>query len=246
MSKPWSQDEVDYLKESYGKYSDEHISEKLLRSIDSIRSKSMRIGITKKDNGEYLTVTDFCEEAKISQSTISYWINNFDFPVKKCGKYRKVNRDRFWLWADKNRSRINWPSLPKIVFTPWPKWAKELSMSNSSVMFKRSKWSEFEVNQLKFMLKNEKYTYLEISEALNRSHSAVRRKIYDLGLLYTPIQKSTQNKYTQEEIDQAAEMLTKGISLNVVAKKINRSEMGLAGKMEREGYYFENKILKKR
>ena len=237
MSRKWTNEEVDILKEKYGCFSDENIAETLGRTVNSIVCKAQRENIKKIDNGELITVTDFCLYTGISRSSIEYWIKNADFPTRKIGKYRKLSPIKFWKWAEKNKYRIVWNDFPINTISGEPKWVTECRRKNIKRTGKRRNWTDREINELKRLLKLEKYNYIELSEILNRSHSAIKRKIYDLNLLYTPITTNKKNYYTEEELENAIKQLEKGIELVVVARELNRSEMGLRGKLERIGYF---------
>lgn len=236
MSRRWTNEEIDILKEKYGWFSDENIAESLNRTVISIALKAQKENIKKSDNGELITVTDFCLYTGISRSSVEYWINNVGFPTRKIGKYRKISSIEFWKWAEGNKQRIVWNDFPVNIISGEPEWVIECRRKNVKRIGKRRKWTSREINELKRLLKQEKYNYLELSELLNRSHSAIKRKIYDLNLLYTPITTNNQNYYTDEELKNAIKQLENGIELVVVARELNRSELGLRGKLERIGY----------
>lgn len=232
----WTPEEIEYLKENFGIYSDKLIASNLNRSIYSIISKAQKLNIRKIDNGELINVTDFCESTGIHRSSIEYWIKNCDFPTTKKGKYRKISSIKFWKWAENNKSRITWSDFPRNTIFGEPDRVAICREKNINRTSKRREWAQYEINELKRLLSKEKYTYIELSKKLNRSHAAIKRKIYDLGLLYTPIYQNKNNYYSNEEINKAIKQLDKGIELVVVAEELNRSEMGLRGKLERIGY----------
>ena len=84
-------------------------------------------------------------------------------------------------------------------------------------------------------------TYPELSKVLRRSHGSIKRRIYDLYL--PPPARTSQKKWTEEEIVYAVEKLRNGADLMVVASDLGRSESGLREKLAREGYTFNKRMI---
>lgn len=83
VKRRWTEEEIDYLFEEYGKRSLKIITKNLSRSDASVTSMATRLGLQLKTNQAWFTVGEFCEVTKIARGTVQYWINNFDFPAKK-------------------------------------------------------------------------------------------------------------------------------------------------------------------
>ena len=246
LGKHWSQDEIDLLENKFGKTSVESIAHNLGRTKAAVISKAGQLGIVMKDNQEWFTVADFCDVADISRSTVEYWIKNCGFPAKKkkaAKKYRQINPLDFWKWAEKNKHRIYWPTFTQRIFGAEPEWVGKARKSSSKATQRRP-WTKWEIEELKYLLNQNKYTYPEISERLNRSHGAIKRKIYDLELPWPIyINRKAVPEYTKEEISQSVTLYEQGWPLNKIAKKLGRTEMGLRGKLERSGYRINGKKL---
>lgn len=243
----WTTEEIDVLKENYGIEPIELICTITGRTENAVNSKACKLGLTMKEAGESFTVTDFCSVTNISRTTVEYWIRECGFPAKKLKhrskKYRKIKSHLFWKWAELNKHRIQWNEFPKYCLGVEPKWVEDARKVTAEKITKRRPWSSWEINELEYLLKQEKYTYPELSEKLNRTHGAIKRKIYDLQLpwpIYLP--KHTE-KYTVDEIESAVEMYKYGHPLAAIAKKLNRSELGLRSKLERSGYQFVSKKI---
>lgn len=244
MRKQWTADEVDYLKNELGNISIAKISANLSRSVDSVSSKASKLGVDSKSNQEWLTVTDFCEASGIHRSTVDYWIADCKFPAQRKMKYRRVYPKSFWKWAESNKHRIQWNDFPTYALGPEPDWVAEVRKVAVKRTNKRRAWTKAEINELEYLLNKNKYTYPELTEMLNRSHGAIKRKIYDLRLpVPVYVNRHAVPEYTNEEIETAVSLYIKGYPLHEVAKKINRTEMGLRGKLERSGYKISGKKL---
>lgn len=248
MSKHWAGSEVEFLKEHYGNKTVKYISEELGRNSSAIIQKANRVGLTMTTASDWLTIADFCLYTGISRSTVEYWISACDFPtrVKRIykKKYRVMDPVKFWKWAEKNKARIQWNDLPKYAIQGEPSWVDVARKNNAERINKRRPWTVGEINTLKYMLAQNKYTYSDLAKELKRSHAAIKRKIYDLKLLDVPVYLPKHSeKYTVEEVKEAVELYREGVSMTIVARKLARSEAGLIGKIERSGFKFEGKTL---
>lgn len=249
MAKRWTKKEIDYLQAKFGITSINGLARSLGRSKGAVQLKANRLGLLSYAASDSLTLSDFCKCTGISRATVQYWIKNFEFPTikRRKAKYRYVEPDSFWIWAEKNRCRINWADFPIRAIYPEPDWVEQLRRSNGLVN-KRRPWTDWEISELRYLLKQEKYTYPEISERLNRNHSAIKRKIYDLQIPYWPIyvNRGTAERYSEEEIETAVSLYKEGYPLSSISKKLGRTEAGLRGKLERTGYVFKGRKLVKR
>ena len=64
----------------------------------------------------------------------------------------------------------------------------------------------------------------------------------DLGIRYRPERLPNHNKYTHEEVQYILKALREGRSFEEMAEKLNRSALGIRGKLERMGYKFKNGV----
>lgn len=232
MRKNWTQDEVEYLEKNYEKQSVKLIAKNLDRSYNSVILKIERLGLSLKGDENYINVADFCDFTEISRSTIEYWIRNSSFPTKKTGKYRKIRIATFWKWASENKSFINWKAFPKDCLPPEPDWVDVLRAKNDSKSIRRD-WTTREEQSLKDLLAMERYTYQEIANLLNRTHGAIKRKIYDLKLLHTPVYTEKHRLYSDEEIETIFNLKKAGYTISTISLKVNRSEAGIREKIRR-------------
>lgn len=244
--KRWTDAEAVYLESEYGKYSAKVLASKLGRTEYAVNAKAWKMGLRMLDNQEWLTTADFCEHTGIHRSTMEYWIKECGFPTTKIFKYRRIYPKRFWKWAEENKHRIQWANFPDYGVGNEPKWVKTARQGNTFRTTKRRPWTQWELNKLELMLEQDKYTYPELSKELNRSHGAIKRKIYDLNLpwpVYLDRNPTSAEPYTDEELEKAINMYQEGYPLAEVARELNRSEGGLRAKLERSGYRFEGKVL---
>lgn len=249
-AKRWTEDEIDFLVENFGKTSLRNMEIHLCRSKGSITNKAYKMGLQLKTNQTWFTLTDFCKSTSISRATVQYWIDHFEFPAKRkksvTTKYLLIDPEDFWKWAAGNKHLIQWIDFPKYVFGDEPRWVEGARKASRHRINKRRMWSDRDIKELKYLLSKNKYTYPELAEHLHRSQGAIKRKIYDLGLPWPVyVNRKTVTPYTEEEIEQAAKLYSEGYPFFEIAKKIGRTESGLRGKLERSGYKFAGKRLER-
>ncbi len=249
----WTQEEIDFLQDKWGVISIKAIAKNLDRSINAVKLKAQRTGLSDARFAfDGITVSQLAEALGISYSILKNWIKLYDFPAKKRifaaeNRVLVVTYDDFWEWAEQNKQMLDFTRLEPLLLGPEPDWVKEKRTTDTrnGWIIKKSHnnaWSKQEDTLLKSMLKAYKYTYPEISKKLNRSEGAVKRRILDLGLKMRPISLNNHVKYTSEEVEMLIELYEKGYCLEYIAEKMNKSALGIRGKLERMGYKFKNGV----
>lgn len=253
VGKTWMEEELSYLEDNWGSTSIKGLAKKLNRSVNAIRIKAQRIGlIDQRFAFEGITVNQLAIALNISYSLLKNWIKIYDFPAKKklfCQENRVlvVSYTDFWKWANENKQMIDFSRLEKNMLGPEPAWVIEKRNADfiKARKIKKSSnhaWTKEEDNILKGMLSAYRYTYPEISQRLNRSEGAVKRRISDLGLKARPIRLNNHIKYKPEEVELIVSLFDKGHCLEDIASRINKSALGVRGKLERLGYKFKNGV----
>lgn len=246
----WTEEEIEYVLSWYGKRAIGTISKNVGRSESAVKNKVYKLGLELKTNQAWVTLKDFCESTSLSRSSVQYWIDYRNFPARKVKnvstKYLQVDPKHFWVWAAEHKHLIQWIDFPKYALGDEPKWVDEARKASRNRVNKRRAWSESEINELKYLLSKNKYTYPELSKRLNRSHGAIKRKVYDLQLPWPVyVNRKAVGEYTQTEIEKAVDLYAAGYPLAEVAEAIGRTEAGLRGKIERSGFKFIGKRLEK-
>jgi hypothetical protein len=249
----WTDEEVRYLESRWGNMSIKNIAKKLDRSIHSIRLKAGRLGlIDPRLSFDGITINQLAKAINVSHSQIRRWIKYHDFPAKykvfaMKSKVRVVSYEDFWKWAEQHKQMIDFSRIEPNILGPEPEWAKE---KRNADIIKRQKikksnydpWTPEEDNILKGMLSAYRYTYPEIAQRLNRSEGAIKRRIQELGIKARPVRLNNHVKYTSEEVTVIVELVNKGHCLEDIAARLNKSALGIRGKLERMGYRFKNGV----
>lgn len=206
----WTAEEEEYLRNSWGNVSVAKICENLNRSRNAILIRVQRLGLPPfYDSGDYVTVHQLLLALGYGGSD-SYknlsWVRNRDFPVqyKKHTEKRVkiVCLDEFWEWAEKNAGFLDFSNFEWGALGEEPEWVAKKRKQDYQLkrQYKKTPWTPLEDQSLKRLLKEYKYSYLEIAQKLQRTEGAVQRRILDLGLKERPIKADNHNLWTEEQI----------------------------------------------
>lgn len=249
----WTQEEIEYLEDNYGKYTMKTLMQNLDRTASAIANKVNRLGLGRWYSCQgKITLGEFSKATGITLSTLMNWMKMHDLPVysKKMRetKFYFINIYKWWKWAATHRQMVEWDKIDRLAIGPEPFWVAEsrkAKVVDSDYSQKKIPWSKAEDEKLKWMLKQYKFTYPYISKELNRTHGAIKRRMSDLNLKMRPIPMPTKKVYSEEEVQEILNLYNSGYGFKFIARKLNRSEAGVRGKIERMGYTFSNRVLVK-
>lgn len=249
----WTQEEIEYLEDYYGKHSMKTLMQNLDRTASAITNKVNRLGMGRwYSRQEGITLGEFAKATGIMHSTLRNWMKIHDLPVhsKKIRETRFyfIHMDKWWKWAATHRQMVEWDKIDRLAIGPEPFWvaeARKAKVIDKDLSAKKIPWTSSEDEKLKWMLKQYKFTYPEISKELSRTHGAIKRRMSDLNLKMRPIPMSTKKVYSEEEVQEILSLYNSGYGFKFIARKLNRSEAGVRGKLERMGYSFSNRVLVK-
>lgn len=181
MRKEWSQKEERYVERYYLKQPMSVTAKYLGRSVSSVQHKALKMGLNHYASG--INAKTLAKCFSVDVSVVLRWIKKFDLPCRKvvCSNQTRyvIDEIAFWKWAKNNQSIINWKKYQRNSILPEPDWVakaiKEYEYPNS-----RKKYTEFELNQIKCMLRKG-FSYANIAMELGRSCEAIKhigRTIY--------------------------------------------------------------------
>ena len=242
IGRNWTAEEKRYLKDHWGTKSIDVLCRNLNRSKNGILIMVQRLGLGPfLESGEYISWNQFM--LALGTHGDSYkqksWIENQRFPVKfkkvnNC-KFKVVYLDEFWKWADKNRDFIDWSMMEENILGAEPSWVKELRRHKYQVRlkYKNTPWSKSDDEDLRWMLRQYKYTIDEISKKIGRTCGAVQRRCNDLKLMERPIKAENHNKWTEDELALLKQMTKERIPYEIMADRLNRSSKAIRGTIYR-------------
>lgn len=251
--KKWTEAELEYLQDSWGKTKTEGIALNLGRTYSSIINKARILGLgdplTHMDG---ITISRLSKELGIDYHLVANWIEKYNFPAKKkrLAKERRilyVGYADFWEWADKNRQMIDFSRFNKYALGIEPAWANEKRIAdfNKKRLVQKTHntpWTSGDINKMISLAKEPDMTYPKMSKILQRTHGAIKTRMAMEGIKFRPSYLPNHNKYTAGEIETLETMMHKGHSFIEIAFILDRSEAGVRGKAERMGYTFKNGV----
>lgn len=238
----WTQKELEYLEDSWGTISIESIATNLGRTKDAVQLKANRIGLGAfLEAGDYITLNQLRKELRGTYTggnyTVIQWIEK-GIPIMtkkvKNSSFQVINLDEFWIWAERNRTTIDFSQLEENTLGKEPEWLLDQRKADKErCFFKTTPWTKDEDRKLEIMLNEYKYTYRELSLKLRRTEGAIKRRMIDLKIKARPIKMSNHNPWTKEEVKTLIDLYHRGHCHNTMANYIDRSAQACSGKVER-------------
>ncbi|OPD36980.1 hypothetical protein AL714_10690 [Clostridium botulinum] len=236
----YTKEELIYLEEKWGAKSVKAIARKLNRSEWAVRMKAYKMGLgDPKLSIDGITINQLSKAIGVHyQSIMRNWVEQYKFPIKNKVLINEsivyITQNDFWKWAENNKNLINFSRIEENILGKEPQWAKEKRridiLANNKSRNKRP-WTDSEVKKLISLLKTYNFTYADIAERLGRSQPAVKRKIYDLKIPYSPIPKRKGVFLTKEQKVKLKELSHKGYTPTLISKTIGKSEFSIYEKL---------------
>ena len=243
QARNWTSAEIEFLEEKWGEVPIPTLAKRLNRSINAVKIKAARLGLgAMLQSGDYITLNQLAAAVKGNSYGSGYitesWVKNRHLPVHKkrvnnCS-FNVVYLEDFWKWAEKNRSFIDFSKMEPMILGKEPEWVPEQRRKDyeADALQRKTRWTTYEDERLKFLLKKQKYGYAEISEMLHRSAGAIQRRCIDIGIKERPVKADNhKSAWTTEDYDIVTEGIKSGDSYSVIGKKIGKSEKAVRGKV---------------
>lgn len=244
--KVWTKDELNYLVDKYGYMSIKSIAKNLNRTQSAIRNKVARLKLGSfLENGDYITFNQLLITLGYSISGGGYmkksWINDRGLPVfnKKVenNSFRVIRIDDFWIWAEKNKSFLDFSRFEPLTLGAEPKWVKKKRQYDirKNIKVNKEPWSKREDEYLIYLLNQYKYSYKQISDLTNRSEGAIQRRILELKIKQRPIKADNHTPWTQQEKDIVISMIKDGADYENISDRLeirgSKAIRGLIGRI---------------
>lgn len=246
----WTREEIAYLEDSWGTYSIKSIANKLGRTVNAIKLKANRIGLSDPRlhfNG--LTVLQLADVLQVNYKTIESWYERFAFPIRlklfaKTQKIKVVYYKDFWDWLKRYKQVVDFSKVEYGILGPEPEWMKG---KRDADVYRRKKerdpWTKQDELLLRSMVKANCYTYLDIAKRLQRTENAIKRRLEDLGVFERPVYIESQASYTEDEIRISLDLFDIGYTVDAIAERIGKSALILIGYLENKGYRFKAEMI---
>ena len=253
LGKSWTPAEEAYLAENWGTVSIDGICKHLNRTKAAIMIRVQRLGLGKfLESGDYVTVNQLLGAIGYGGSggyIVKSWIENRGFPARtkirsSKMKVRVVYLEEFWIWAEQNRSFIDFSKMEPLALGAEPAWLQEQRRNDfqSFALQRKDPWTSSEDGRLRHLLEQHRYGYAELSEMLRRSAGAIQRRINDLGIRERPVKADNHGAsatWTPEHFRILADGIRGGASYTAIAVQLGKSEKAVRGKVYFD-YFTEN------
>lgn len=216
----WTQEEINYLSESWGMFSVTQIAKNLGRTEKAVIEKAYKLKLGGwYSSGDFVTVNQVVNAVlghDLCSTTRRAWIENRGLPFKyrtKCAdKIRVIKIDDFWKWAYENQQFLDFSNFEENALGKEPEWVKVKRQTDCkrTLRIKQTWWTAYEDEQLRSLLREYKYTISQIAVKLQRTEGGVRDRIYKLGLMERPIRED-DTIWTDEEISSIERMILQGL-----------------------------------
>lgn len=112
-----------------------------------------------------------------------------------------------------------------------PEWVKQKRQHDieRSQKYIKTPWTKTEDEQLKYLLKKQKYTWHELSQKLRRTAGAIQVRVIELGIKDRPIRADNHVRWTEKEKEQMKELIMLGYGYELMSEKIGKSGKALRG-----------------
>jgi hypothetical protein len=233
IARNWTAEEETQLSDMWGERTIGTISKKLGRSRNAVIVRKNRLGLGAFTQcGDYVTFNELFKTLygrNVSSYDITSWIRNRNFPVRyqrvEKNRFRVVNIDEFWKWAEKNSDFLDFSQFGKNSLGAEPDWvdAKRRADRKKSKLFTTQPWTEAEDKKLESLLTQQRYTYNELSILMGRTCGAIQRRVVDLGLKDRPVRADNHAKWTREEIDTLRRMINEHANYETISEAVGKS-----------------------
>lgn len=240
--KQWTPEEETYLAENWGRVTIDGICRHLNRSKNAIMVRVNRLGLPPYfESGDYVTVNAMCKAFQgrnFNSYQVKSWIQERGLPVqnKRRGNFtaKVIYLDEFWKWAEKNRSFLDFSKMEPLALGKEPAWVEEQRHKDfkANAIQRKEPWTPLEDDRLRYLLRQHKYGYAEISQMLNRSAGAIQRRCCDLGLKERPVRVEPHaDPWTTANLEILATGIRQGDSYSLIGMAIGKSEKAIRGKV---------------
>lgn len=252
--KRWSDEDDNYLQERWGRTTIEKLAEKLERTEESIRQRSitLNLGRWQEAGGIYIGPTQISELIGMSLKGVYYWIETNKLPARSVKKNKnhihQVDMLDLIKFLEENQDLWDSRNLERFGLGQEFKWLKEKRKRDLKKHTKhREPWTKADDERLLELYK-QGLTPDEIAEELKRTSTSIvvrlskrRRKGERIPV------KKIQVPWTEEETEMMLDLEKQGYTDDEIAYELGRERNHISYRRfrlrkngEYEGFKYEN------
>lgn len=216
--KRWTEEELEFLSNHFGTMTYEKMSEKLGRTVNSIKYRVVEMKLGKFwDNGDYVTLRQLflAVTGRVLGGGDRKVLTSLKFPIRRkrivnCS-INVVYLEQFWNWVEENPNSISFARFEKNALGKEPEWADEKRKRDieRAKKYKTTPWTQYEDNRLKFLVQNRNMTIDELANEFSRTTCAIKKRLQVIGVKARP-EYTAPIKWTQEEYDLMDKLIDDG------------------------------------
>ena len=240
QARTWTEEDRFYLEEKWGSTPIPQLALDLDRTENAVMQKAYRMGLGPfLDSGNYITLNQLMKAIGIEKGVDSYkkisWIKNRGLPVRRkkirTDYFYIISIEAFWKWAEKNLDILDFSKFEAGTLGKEPEWVKQKRQHDieRNRKYIKTPWTKTEDEQLRYLLKKQKYTWHELAQKLRRTTGAIQVRVLELGIKDRPVKADNHIKWTAEEKKNVVEMIKKGYGYELIAEEIGKSSKAVRG-----------------
>lgn len=225
----WTQREIDFLRDCYGRLSYKMIGARLGRTKRAVMNKARYLKLGRVvDQSELVPFGEFYGAISGGRKiSFARFIKiRPDFPYKTIELVKReqvmINLDDFWKWLKDNGPKLNLSEMEPFALGPEPSWVAKKRAEDYKVKRlkgKMTRWTDTQIATLKSMLDTGRYELEEISKRVSHTPAAVLRRILLLDLPYSP-KRVKNHKWNDEQIKRLKELILEKDDLLLVSEEL--------------------------
>jgi hypothetical protein len=184
----WSEEEIDFLDENWGKYALKKLAKRLNRTETAIIVKAKRLGLgPTKYNTEYMNARELSGALGVDMHVITdRWIPKYGLKARrkvtlKTFKFWRIKIEDFWAWAEYNQDKFNSRRFEQGTLGKEPGWMQIKRKRDQFILTRRHyKWTPNKDKKLINLFRSGK-SYKECGHHLARSVHAVSQRLRRIG-----------------------------------------------------------------
>jgi len=186
----WTPEEIEFLDEHWGKLNIPQLAQRLNRSENAVKIKTVRYGLGKavdRDNSLTARQVSYLMGVDIHAVT-DRWVGKLGLKARKRAPHGQ--RKQTWIrmddlvpWLKAHQDIWDSRRVELFAFGTEPKWLKEKRARDKALPEKRfKKWTPDEDKKLLSLYKTGRYTIDNIAEQLDRSPAAIEHRVMRLDV----------------------------------------------------------------
>jgi hypothetical protein len=185
LSRLWTKEEDEIAIYCLGRMTYDAIGKKLGRTAQGVEKRMIKLGYSStRECCPYLTMRQFQMAIRTDHHIVTRWIKKHGMPIKNMRiaykrdlKYKSlfVDPEEFWIWAEQNKSLVDFSRIEKHALLPEPDWVEEERIKGP--ISKIREWTAEDDQELFELYYKQCNSQKEVARIMGRSHTVIGEKV---------------------------------------------------------------------